>query len=505
MKKTFLAISALAAMLFAGCTSSDELTTLESIKTADNTPTPVQFGTYMGKTRAGVTGNITTDGTGSTQSLQDGKSGTSTKGFGVFAYNTGAGTWSSIGASTKPNFMWNQQVYYDSGWKYEPIKYWPNGKDTKNGGTGDPSNTASEGSVQNLSFFAYAPYVNPANTGIFASAETSGITALTANNISGAPIVTYAFASNDWSVANNVDLLWGTNGKKGTGYHETDNDDNAATSQDYNTDLTKQIVSSSGTNETVDFLFKHALAKIGGKNGLKVVADIDGNSESPTTTGFGTLDNTTLITVKSIQIGNVENAVVTNGTFNLATGSWTASNNPSIAERAITADVAQSALSTTIKEPETLSATTAPAWNSTNTRWETNTGAGGGAASGTAFGGVPTSTPADVYESATDAFYLIPSSTADQQLKVSITYVVRTYDTNLAVPTDELSPCSKVEQTITNTVTLAHEFLASNKYFTLVLHLGLTSVKFSATVSAWDTTGSVTKEVWLPSNVVVTP
>lgn len=45
MKKTFLAISALAAMLFAGCTSSDELTTLESIKTADNTPTPVQFGT----------------------------------------------------------------------------------------------------------------------------------------------------------------------------------------------------------------------------------------------------------------------------------------------------------------------------------------------------------------------------------------------------------------------------------------------------------------------------
>ena len=64
MKKTFLAITALAAMLFAGCTSSDELTTLESIKTADNTPTPVQFGTYMGRggtTRAGVEGQIDTN------------------------------------------------------------------------------------------------------------------------------------------------------------------------------------------------------------------------------------------------------------------------------------------------------------------------------------------------------------------------------------------------------------------------------------------------------------
>jgi outer membrane lipoprotein SlyB len=49
MKKNFLAITALAAVLFAGCTSSDELTTLESIKTADNTPTPVQFGTVHGE------------------------------------------------------------------------------------------------------------------------------------------------------------------------------------------------------------------------------------------------------------------------------------------------------------------------------------------------------------------------------------------------------------------------------------------------------------------------
>ena len=459
----------------------------------------------MGKTgtRAGVNGNITTNGAGGTQSLQDGKTGSSTKGFGVFAYNTGAGTWSSAGGSTIPNFMWNQQVYYNTVWTYEPIKYWPNGEDTKNGGTGDPSNTATEGGIQYLSFFAYAPYVAPTTAGTFSSGETSGITQLSANNATGAPIVTYAFASNDWSVANNVDLLWGTNGKNGTGYHETDGDDDAAKSQDYNTDLTKQIVTNSGARETVDFLFKHALTKVGGKNGLKIVADIDGNSTTPTTTGFGTLDATTIITVKSIEIGNVANAVVTGGTFNLATGVWTASLNGSIAERAINADVANSELNTAIQEPATLSASTAPAWNTSTSKWCTNNGSG--VASGTAFSGVPTGTPADVYASAKDAFYLIPSSTDDQQLKISINYVVRTYDANLAIPTNECSPCSKVEQTITNTITLAHNFLASNKYFTLVLHLGLTSVKFSATVSDWDTTGYVTKEVWLPSNVVVTP
>ena len=50
MKKSLLAMTVLAAMLFAGCTSSDEITTLESIKQAENAPTAIEFGTYVGRT-----------------------------------------------------------------------------------------------------------------------------------------------------------------------------------------------------------------------------------------------------------------------------------------------------------------------------------------------------------------------------------------------------------------------------------------------------------------------
>lgn len=60
-------------------------------------------------------------------------------------------------------------------------------------------------------------------------------------------------------------------------------------------------------------------------------------------------------------------------------------------------------------------------------------------------------------------------------------------------------------------VTLPFSLLAS-KYITLVIHLGLTSVKFAASVAEWgDSNGDGTPEenenklVWLPSNVVPAP
>ena len=150
MKKTFLAITALAAMLFAGCTSSDELTTLESIKTADNTPTPVQFGTYVGKgqTRA------TVGKTGAMNDTELQKSEANGGGFGVFAYYTGNDTWSSIGSSTKPNFMYNQGVFYNtSKWEYTPVKYWPNDNTTADN-SGAAGTTTSK-----ISFFASLKFI----------------------------------------------------------------------------------------------------------------------------------------------------------------------------------------------------------------------------------------------------------------------------------------------------------------------------------------------------------
>ena len=95
-----------------------------------------------------------------------------------------------------------------------------------------------------------------------------------------------------------------------------------------------------------------------------------------------------------------------------------------------------------------------------------------------------------------NGFFLIPGI-AGQQLEVTVTYNVRTYDNKLS------GNMTDIAQTITNKVTLPA--LAVNKYYTLVMHLGLTSVKFSAVVDNWDDASSdpsATEEIWLPSNVV---
>ena len=485
MKKSLLAMTALAAMLFAGCTSSDELTTLESIKKAENAPTPVSFGTYMGRTgtRAGQTGIITTDGTGgTTQSLQSGKNA-GTKGFGVMGYQHTA-AWSTARGTATPNFMYNQQVYYDGGWKYEPLKYWPNGNEAANGSTG-PSNSATSTNTDKLSFFAYAPYVD----------KTSAITGVGITKINGSseaiatetdgkgktkvgePTIDFTLSTSDIHTAANVDLLWGTRNAASGAYNETDGTNAGVTA--YNTDLTKQTVS-----ETVDFLFKHALAKIGGKNGLKIVADVDGNGAG--LGGFGTLDSKTCITVRSITIKNIAANVKVSGEFNLATGEWSNLTNAaptptlgSLINENIKDGTDDSDASTTdiVMNTEIYNSTGAPSYSS---------------------GWTPlgvTTTAKDVYNAEQDAFYMLPGSSLT--LQVVIDYDITTYDTNIS------GNYVKINQAITNEVTIDIPDNATNKFYTLVLHLGLTSVKFSAEVANWDDAGAgAVEEVWLPSNVI---
>ena len=468
MKKVFsLIATAILAVGFTACSQSDSLEDTGFSTSATSIDNAIQFGTYMGKvgtTRAGYEGAITAT------ELQDGKAGTKTKGFGVFAFNTGASDWSTAGASAKPNFMWNQQVYYDaSSWKYEPVKYWPNGIDAANAAD-TPSNTATESAVQNLSFFAYAPYVAPNTDGSFDPAQTSGITALTGNNADGDPKVTYKLnVASGKTAADNVDLLWGTRGD--ATYSETDGSNNTvsplptASPYAYNVDLTKQ-----NTTEKVNFLFKHALAKIGGLNGLKVQLDVDNNAG-------GALDSKSNVSVQSIVIKGVADKIATTGVFDIATGTWSGV-----------------ALDDTYDETELFNVT----HETPNVNGNIFT------AVGTPFtydgsvwnkSGVTSTTATSIFTSGTQKeFYLLPG-VAGQQLKVAITYQVRTYDTNLN------GSYSTVNQTITNIVTLP--VLAVNHYYTLIMHLGLTSVKFEAAVSTWDEDGSGEEQkVWLPSNVV---
>lgn len=393
--------------------------------------------------------------------------------FGVIAYNTGATNWLGTGNTVAPNFMYNQKVEYSGGnWTYDPLKYWPNGIDAANAAN-SPSNTATAGGVQKISFFAYAPYValsaSPlTGDGITKVNDSDVLSETDKGNLKvGEPTVNYTLKNTDIHAAANVDLLWGVRGD--AIYSETDDGDNTAgTGIAYNVNLTKENVA-----EKVNFLFKHALAKVGGYNGLKIVADVDGNGGAAV--GYGTLDGKTCITVRQITIQNASVATNYSGVFNLATGAWSDLAGGTPAKGGL--------INETIKDGAIEMNTAiynADGTPTYSTGW-TPTGV--------------TTTAKNVYASTTqDGFYLIPGSTLP--LEITVNYDVTTYDPNIN------GNYVKTNQVITNTVTLPST-MESNKFYTLVLHLGLTSVKFSAEVAAWDeeTAGTET-EVWLPSNVV---
>ena len=486
LMKRYLFIAATAAMTLASCTEQVDFTQ-ESLQSKNDAPIAVQFGTYMGKTgttRAGATGGIV-----NYDATSGNKLGSTGYEFGVFAYNTGTSTLTDATAfeTYKPDFMYNQKVEYSSSaWTYTPLKYWPNGTDAANSAN-NPSNTASQFGTQYLSFFAYAPYVAVTASSGVPSEVTDGIIALTGNAATGDPKVTYKFKNTttgdvttyDITAANNVDLLWGMNGKNGTGYNVANSSTKEALDSNYNVNLTKQT-----TEEKVNFAFKHALAKLGASDGsgIQVVADIDANSSTPATAGIGTKPDATLITLNSITIKNGESGgsstLKADGVFDLATGEWTAGST------ALTFSTTYNS-STTGYNTNLWETSTAPTY--TSDKWS--------------MGGV-TTVVQSVLTSGGNELYFIPVS--DASLEVTVQYTVRTYDANLATPSGESATCSKVMQTITNSVDISA--LEPNKYYKIIIHLGLTSVKFAASVSDWEDatsgSGSSATVIWLPSNVV---
>ena len=474
MKKVLFFAAAAIAML-ASCSQSDDLAAPTVAQNQQQVP--VDFGTYVSKgatTRAGATGTITT-----AELLKD------KGGFGVFAYMKGTngatdcyttGTWNAA----TPNFMYNQLVAGAGNpitWSYTPIKYWPN--DFANGNvdnkTGDGETNNAQGSVAagKVSFFAYAPYtaVTP-STGAPTSAYSPdyGITALTNNTATTEPKVTYKFKYTTTSpydyttvAADNVDLLWGMRGSTEV-YNLANGGTSAALGADgYNVDLTKQT-----TGEKINFKFKHALAKIGGAAGLKVMLDVDDNAG-------GALDGKSNVSIQRILIEGVEDKIATTGVFNIATGTWESPALDDNYAQTTLLDItdATTGVDANIFTPVGTPYTYSSGWNHEGV----------------------TNTAKPIFTSGTPAeFYLIPG-VANQQIKVTITYQVRTYDENIS------GNYVTVNQTISNIVTLPT--LAVNHYYTLIMHLGLTSVKFEASVTEWETDGTgEEKKIWLPSNVV---
>lgn len=517
MKKMKFFAAALGLMTFAACSNSDDVFTgSEDLAAEALQDNAITFGTYTGQqaqTRAGYAGAITTD------VLKD----ASANGFGVFAYYTGTDSYNTFARtsgdqnSIKPNFMYNEHVYwkddasttdYITKWYYAPLKFWPN--DIANGSAVDDQADPATGSENGgkLTFFAYAPWVT-------AGSGEDGITNISANNVNGDPKITYVVAQ---SADNIVDLLWGTKGSTGVNVLGTTQAGLAyAAGTDYkgdilegytmNADLTKQK-----TEGKVDFAFKHALSKIGGYNagestiakGLMVILDIDDQKGAQT---GGVLNNAeTKVTITSVNIK--ARALVSDGSknpgetgytptylkkakgvFNLATGKWNvdteASNKTTTQGEASTTDYTigvssgNGQLNTEIAE------------NATDT-WAAQPN------------GVQTSKALNVYKAGTEAQPLVYIPGTWPELTVTVNYTVRTKDDKLDGGT------SKVVQTIAKKLVF-NQAVALNKQYSLLMHLGLTSVKFDASVSDWDVVGSVTdgtpvtisetQEVNLPINV----
>ena len=464
MTKKIALFALVAVGVFCSCSQSSDLVNdlpTPSEKQKVEEKTSISFDTYNAKSaivrssRAGYAGDMTT------AMLQK-------EGFGVIAYYTGSADYSEW-TKEAPNFMYNTKVSIAGAdgtspssdpWTYSPTVYWPNGNATADnvGATGTDAGK--------LSFFAYAPYtaVTP-STGDATENATSGIKGLTRNSSTSAPSISY-------SLNGGVDLLWGTAGTNGVTVNDAAQAGTTLTGgkAPVNVDLTKMK-----TNGKIKFLFKHALAQI---NSLKVVADIDNNGAA---TG-GSLSETTKIYVEKVTLANgetgvpSESTIIGNGTFDLTTGLWTAGSDKEEFSYNISAQTVwaegDAALSTDIQIPETTPNVTP------GNEWDDIFATPG-----------VTTTATDVLNGISTK--LIPG--ANQTLKVTIKYWVTTKDSNLS------KGYTWIPQEVTKTITLGT--IEMNKSYAIVMHLGLKSVKFSATVSDWDN-ADANLRVDLPVNVV---
>ncbi|MCR5575280.1 MAG: Ig-like domain-containing protein [Bacteroidaceae bacterium] len=457
MKNKFLTMAALATVLMACSKESETIDNpapIDKGKTEVAVQQPITFGAYVNRatTRAGASGTLVLSNPANGEtSLQD-----PLIGFGVMAYYTDDNQYSPIYV---PNFMYNTHVKYNgSAWTYEPMQYWPNE-------TG--SNAASEG-VDRLSFFAYAPYVDVDNTtGVVSAGEDYGIVGLSRNGAKGDPFVQY-YASLDPD--KQVDFCWGVN-DEGKPY----------------LNMTKQVV---GGN--VKFYFNHALAALN----VQVDADVDVLNPHDNTDVHNALAEGTRIYVRSVTF----EGFATKGSFNLNTNKATwydLAGDGYIDGGSVTVYDGR----TNGKEGQSESVNEAPLGLNPNLVQSVPYTNSDGTPNAAVKKGVTHET-VNLFNGTGAPIYVIPSG---QPMNVTIVYDVETVTDELSgYLSDGVTHGTSVENKITKTISFSNGTTTSNKLeagkkYNLTLHLGMTSVKFNATVADWGSNSE--GGAGLPSNL----
>ncbi|MDD2477051.1 MAG: fimbrillin family protein [Dysgonamonadaceae bacterium] len=275
-----------------------------------------------------------------------------------------------------------------------------------------------------LTFFAYAPY---------SDGTQNNISDFTTNTTPGDP--TLKFTVNE-TAKSQSDLLY------------------AEATTDNLINQSKQTIGGK-----VVFPFKHALSRIGFK--VEVMSDVvnhDTETGEADTTGEGAVTSKDIDEATTVSVQKVEliGAFTTANKFNFATGGW-------------------STTGTDITTSATTAATYKLDYNSDETTSDfINTVA------------TAVTTAPQVLNATTSYLMIIPKTfvkavdDTNDPLQIRVTYKVTTTDGALSGGKSE----------ITNVITsdpFAFTFEAGKAY-SFNLHLGLTSVKFSATVEGWDET-----------------
>ncbi len=473
MKKLYL-FAALAAML-AACSEND-LT--QSSQTQENNEQAVMFDAYVNRatTRAGQLGTIdpTTLRTANSESEKTG-------GFGVFGYYTNNELYSQ---NSKPEFFYNQKVYYNSTWTYSPIKYWPN----------EFGSSAESHAEDRLTFFAYAPYVPvDVSTGIAQQTKNgsgapideleTGIISLTRNTALGDPYVKY-YASFDPEKC--VDLCFGV--AKENFKSSVDGLKNNVVAGTPYVDVKKPTL-----NDRIYFDFKHALAQLN----VQIDADVDEMSH-----GIEGLADGTKIYVREVTFEGIADK----GMLNLYSEAKSADYTPKWVDLSGINEIksgkvtiydgrrdgreGQENAKASNEKPSNLNPEIIQTESTTNK-------------------GVVGNELQNLFDGSSLNAPVLVIPTGDV-MRVTIVYDVETVDNNLATfLSDGKRHGSVVENKITKEITLngAPLKLAAGKSYIVKMHLGMTSVKFNAAVTAWSdySTGDVDLPVNAPTYVAGNP